>query len=47
MAEHGLRFDADDRPRHRQGRGPRHTRSGRLALWVIAGAAVYIAWAVS
>lgn len=43
MAEHGLRFD----PATAQAIGKaeaRHTRSGRVALWVIALALVWIAW---
>ena len=43
MAEHGLRFD----PETAQAIGraeARHTRSGRVALWVIAIALVAIAW---
>ncbi|HEY5818340.1 MAG TPA: 2-polyprenylphenol 6-hydroxylase [Mesorhizobium sp.] len=46
MAEHGLRFDADTARAIGKAEA-RATRWGRLALWVIAGAAVYIAWAVS
>ena len=43
MAEHGLRFD--DATAHAIGKAEaRHTRSGRMALWVIALALVWIAW---
>ena len=43
MAEHGLRFD--DATAHAIGKAEaRHTRSGRVALWVIALALVCIAW---
>ncbi|WP_287284141.1 AarF/UbiB family protein, partial [Mesorhizobium sp.] len=43
MAEHGLRFD--ERTAHAIGKAEaRHTRSGRLALWVIALTLVFIAW---
>src|SRR5262245_60924025 len=43
MAEHGLRFDQDTA--NAIGRAEaRHTRSGRLALWVIALTLLYIAW---
>lgn len=46
MAEHGLRFD----PLTAQAIGKaeaRHTRSGRVALWVIAGLLAYIAYLIS
>jgi len=43
MAEHGLRFDAAT-ARSIGKAEARHTRSGRVALWVIAAALVYIAW---
>lgn len=43
MAEHGLRFDAETAERIGRA-GARHTRSGRLALWVIALTLVAIAW---
>ncbi|MDX3926643.1 MAG: 2-polyprenylphenol 6-hydroxylase [Shinella sp.] len=46
MAEHGLRFD----PATAEAIGraeARNTRSGRVALWVIALAMIYIAWAVT
>jgi ubiquinone biosynthesis protein len=43
MAEHGLRFDAETA--HAIGRAEaRYTRSGRIALWLIALALVWIAW---
>ncbi|TIY08699.1 MAG: ubiquinone biosynthesis protein UbiB, partial [Mesorhizobium sp.] len=43
MAEHGLRFD--ERTARAIGKAEaRHTRSGRMALWVIAVTLVYIAW---
>jgi ubiquinone biosynthesis protein len=43
MAENGLRFD--DRTAHAIGKAEaRHTRSGRVALWIIALALVWIAW---
>ena len=43
MAEHGLRFD--EATAHAIGRAEaRHTRSGRIALWVIALTLVWIAW---
>ena len=46
MAEHGLRFD--EATAHAIGRAEaRHTRSGRLALWVVALTLIYIAWAVA
>jgi len=46
MAEHGLRFDAETAKAIGKAEA-RYSRSGRLALWVIAAAAVYIAWVVS
>ena len=43
MAENGLRFD--DKTAHAIGKAEaRHTRSGRVALWIIAVALVWIAW---
>ncbi|NTJ41164.1 2-polyprenylphenol 6-hydroxylase [Agrobacterium larrymoorei] len=46
MSEHGLRFD--ERTADAIGKSEaRHTRSGRLALWVIAATLIYIAFAVS
>ena len=46
MAENGLRFD-DETARAIGKAEARHTRSGRVALWVIALAANWIAWQVS
>jgi ubiquinone biosynthesis protein len=46
MAEHGLRFDGDTAKAIGKAEA-RATRLGRLALWVIAGAAVWIAWQVT
>jgi ubiquinone biosynthesis protein len=43
MAEHGLRFDAETAERIGRAEA-RHTRWGRVALWVIAIALVAIAW---
>jgi ubiquinone biosynthesis protein len=43
MAEHGLRFD-ETTARAIGKAEARYTRSGRLALWVIALTLVYIAW---
>jgi ubiquinone biosynthesis protein len=43
MAEHGLRFDADTARAIGKAEA-RATRWGRVALWVIAAAAVWIAW---
>jgi ubiquinone biosynthesis protein len=43
MAEHGLRFD-EATSRAIGKAEARYTRSGRLALWVIALTLVYIAW---
>ena len=46
MAEHGLRFD--DATATAIGKAEaRHTRSGRVALWVIALTLVWIAWQLS
>jgi ubiquinone biosynthesis protein len=43
MAEHGLRFD--DATANAIGKAEaRHTRSGRVALWVIALTLIWIAW---
>ena len=43
MAEHGLRFDDDTA--HRIGKAEaRHTRSGRVALWLIAALLAWIGW---
>jgi ubiquinone biosynthesis protein len=46
MAEHGLRFD-EETSRAIGRAEARYTRSGRVALWIIAGVAVYLAWIVS
>jgi len=46
MAENGLRFDAETAKAIGKAEA-RYSRSGRLALWVIAAAAVYVAWVVS
>jgi ubiquinone biosynthesis protein len=46
MAEHGLRFDRATAEAIGKAEA-RHTRSGRLALWVIALALLYIAWQVA
>lgn len=45
MAENGLRFDRETAEAIGKAEA-RHSRLGRLALWVIAAAAVYIAWRV-
>ena len=46
MAEHGLRFD--DETADKIGRAEaRRTRSGRVALWVIAATLIWIGWQVS
>ncbi|MEO3997517.1 2-polyprenylphenol 6-hydroxylase [Mesorhizobium sp. CAU 1732] len=46
MAEHGLRFD-EDTARAIGKAEARHTRSGRIALWVIAATLIWIAVQVS
>ena len=46
MAEHGLRFDAETARKIGKAEA-RHSRSGRVALWVIAATAVYVAWMIS
>ena len=46
MAEHGLRFDAETAEAIGRSEA-RHTRSGRIAVWVIALALIWIAWQVS
>jgi ubiquinone biosynthesis protein len=46
MAEKGLRFDAETAEAIGRSEA-RHSRSGRLALWVIAATLVYIAWKLS
>jgi ubiquinone biosynthesis protein len=43
MAANGLRFDAETAEAIGRSEA-RHSRSGRLALWIIAAAAVYLAW---
>jgi ubiquinone biosynthesis protein len=45
MAEHGLRFDEETATRIGKAEA-RHTRSGRIALWVIAATLVWIAFAI-
>jgi ubiquinone biosynthesis protein len=45
MAEHGLRFD-ESTARAIGKAEARYSRSGRLALWVIALTLVYIAWKI-
>ncbi|MBL0371781.1 2-polyprenylphenol 6-hydroxylase [Rhizobium sp. KVB221] len=46
MGEKGLRFDAETAEAIGRSEA-RHSRSGRLALWVIAAALVYIGWKLS
>lgn len=46
MSENGLRFDAETAEAIGRSEA-RHSRSGRVALWIIALALVYIAWRVS
>lgn len=46
MAENGLRFDAETAKAIGKAEA-RYSRSGRLALWVIAATFVYLAWLVS
>ena len=46
MAENGLRFD-EDTARNIGRAEARHTRSGRVALWVIAVTLVWIGWQIS
>ncbi|MEZ5810128.1 MAG: 2-polyprenylphenol 6-hydroxylase [Rhizobiaceae bacterium] len=43
MAENGLRFDNDTADRIGRAEA-RHTRSGRVALWIIAAALLWIGW---
>jgi ubiquinone biosynthesis protein len=43
MAEHGLRFDAATAEAIGKAEAS-HSRSGRLALWLIALALIWIAW---
>ncbi|OBQ78077.1 MULTISPECIES: 2-polyprenylphenol 6-hydroxylase [unclassified Mesorhizobium] len=45
MAEHGLRFD-EATARAIGKAEARHTRSGRVALWIIALTLIYIAWRI-
>ncbi|WP_137153866.1 2-polyprenylphenol 6-hydroxylase [Rhizobium sp. FKL33] len=46
MTEHGLKFDAETAEKIGRSEA-RHSRSGRIALWVIAVALLYIAWRIS
>lgn len=46
MGENGLRFDAETAEAIGKSEA-RHSRSGRVALWIIALALVYIAWKLS
>ena len=46
MSESGLRFDAETAEAIGRAEA-RHSRSGRIALWIIAAALVYIAWKLS
>jgi ubiquinone biosynthesis protein len=46
MSEKGLRFDAETAEAIGRSEA-RHSRSGRIALWIIAAALVYIAWKLS
>lgn len=46
MSENGLRFDAETAEAIGRSEA-RHSRSGRIALWIIALALVYIAWKLS
>ncbi|MBN9070618.1 MAG: 2-polyprenylphenol 6-hydroxylase [Rhizobiales bacterium] len=46
MAEHGLRFDAETAQAIGKAEA-RHTRWGRIALWVIAATLVWIAWKIA
>ena len=46
MSENGLRFDAETAEAIGRSEA-RHSRSGRVALWIIALALVYIAWKLS
>jgi ubiquinone biosynthesis protein len=43
MAEHGLRFDAETSEAFGRSEA-RHSRSGRIALWIIAFCAVALVW---
>jgi ubiquinone biosynthesis protein len=46
MSENGLRFDAETAEAIGRSEA-RHSRSGRVALWIIALTLIYIAWKVS
>jgi ubiquinone biosynthesis protein len=46
MAEKGLRFDAETAEAIGRSEA-RHSRSGRLALWIIAATLIYIAWTLT
>lgn len=46
MAENGLRFDAETARAIGKAEA-RYTRSGRIAIWVIAATLLYLAWMVS
>ena len=46
MSDNGLRFDAETAEAIGKAEA-RHSRSGRIALWIIAAALVYIAWKLS
>ncbi|MGV3551382.1 2-polyprenylphenol 6-hydroxylase [Rhizobium sp.] len=46
MSENGFRFDAETAEAIGRSEA-RHSRSGRIALWIIAVALVYIAWKLS
>jgi ubiquinone biosynthesis protein len=46
MSENGLRFDAETAEAIGRSEA-RHSRSGRVALWIIAASLVYIAWKLS
>ena len=45
MAEHGLRFDPETAKAIGKAEA-RHTRSGRIALWVIALTLIWVAWRI-
>jgi ubiquinone biosynthesis protein len=45
MAEHGLRFDNETANKIGKAEA-RHTRSGRIALWIIAASLLWIGWQV-
>jgi ubiquinone biosynthesis protein len=46
MAEHGLKFDAETAKAIGKAEA-RYTRSGRVALWVIAATLIWIAWTLA